>query len=175
MPRRAAEEVKAVILRVINTTPMGSFRQMSTNEMSRILKEDYGLSEKDSKKVSTQIRKSGPLHRAWKDAFATGRFAQKNGRPPRDLDNLEFPPGSAQQAVSSAGSLPSGAPHYSYASGGEPMAKRIRPNSEVAHSQSASPMMGPMMAGPMAGPMAVRLGGGMVGPAAGRLSAGPGP
>ena len=60
------------MLDVINSTPCGTRRCMSTSEMSRILREDYALPDKDAKKVATQIRKSGPLHLAWKDAFAVG-------------------------------------------------------------------------------------------------------
>jgi hypothetical protein len=89
MPRPSNEQCKAAIMQVIHLTPEGTLRPMSSNEMSRILRQEYGLSEKDSKKVSTQIRKSGPLHHDWKRAFVTQRFSQKNGRPPRDLLSTE--------------------------------------------------------------------------------------
>ena len=65
---------------VIDTTPEGTGRPMSASEMQRILC-DMGIPAAEVQKVTTQIRKNGPLHTAYKDAFATGRFKQKNGRP----------------------------------------------------------------------------------------------
>ena len=76
MPRPSNEQVKTAILQVIHMTPEGSLRPMSSNEMSRILRQDYGLCDRDSKKVPTQIRRSGPLHHDWKRAFKT----QRSGR-----------------------------------------------------------------------------------------------
>ena len=40
-----------------------------------------GIKEKEARKVATQVRKGGPLHAKWKEAFSTGRFVQINGRP----------------------------------------------------------------------------------------------
>ncbi len=39
-----------------------------------------GLAESQAKKIFSQIRKGAPLHNEWKDAFATGKFFQRNGR-----------------------------------------------------------------------------------------------
>ena len=90
MPRPSNEQVKTAILQVIHMTPEGSLRPMSSNEMSRILRQDYGLCDRDSKKVPTQIRRSGPLHHDWKRAFKTQRFSQKNGRPPLSDESSSY-------------------------------------------------------------------------------------
>ena len=80
MPRIGSAVVKNGIQMVIDTTPEGTGRPMSASEMQRILC-DTGIPAAEVKKVTTQIRKNGPLHTAYKNAFATGRFTQKNGRP----------------------------------------------------------------------------------------------
>ena len=80
MPRIGSAVVKNGIQMVIDTTPEGTGRPMSASEMQRILC-DMGIPAAEVQKVTTQIRKNGPLHTAYKDAFATGRFKQKNGRP----------------------------------------------------------------------------------------------
>ena len=79
---RGATELKEAILKVIAETKPGAQRPMSTNEMTRIAME-MGIAAPEAKKVPTQIRRGGPLHNEWKAAFSSGRFFQKNGRPPR--------------------------------------------------------------------------------------------
>ena len=80
---RGATELKATIRQVIKETPIGTLRPMSTNEMAKIAM-DRGVSADEARKMPTQIRLGGPLHEEWKDAFTSGRFLQKNGRPPRE-------------------------------------------------------------------------------------------
>jgi|MDSY01.2.fsa_nt_gb hypothetical protein len=99
MPRPSNEQVKTAILQVIHMTPEGSLRPMSSNEMSRILRQDYGLCDRDSKKVPTQIRRSGPLHHDWKRAFKTQRFSQKNGRPPLSDESSSYEGGGEDEGV----------------------------------------------------------------------------
>ena len=79
---RGATELKEAILKVISETKPGAKRPMSTNEMTRIAQE-MGIPPQEAKKVPTQIRRGGPLYNEWKAAFSSGRFFQKNGRPPR--------------------------------------------------------------------------------------------
>lgn len=64
---------------VIADTPPGSNRMMSAGIMVELIVE-RGLALHLAKRLYSQIRKGAPLHNEWRDAFAEGRFHQRQGR-----------------------------------------------------------------------------------------------
>jgi hypothetical protein len=82
VPYHGAGEVLKAVRSLIDSTPVGSARPMSTSTMIKILIDD-GMIKGMAKKLPSQIRRGGALYQEWKDAFSTRRFVQKLGRCPR--------------------------------------------------------------------------------------------
>ena len=81
-----AESLRQFIIGVIDETPVGTLRYMTTNEMGLLAFENGvgGFSSLQSavRAVRSQVRPSCCLQRQWLDAFNSGRFRQGFGRPP---------------------------------------------------------------------------------------------
>ena len=78
--KKDSYKCKNGISKIIKKTPLKSFYPMSHKKMIEMLIDD-GMHPNEAKKVSTQVRKGGPLYLEYKQAFNDKRFLQINGRP----------------------------------------------------------------------------------------------
>ena len=82
----SVKSLRQFIIDVIDETPVGSLRYMTTNEMGLLAFENgvggFSSLQNAVRAVRTQVRPSCCLQREWLDAFNSGRFRQGFGRPP---------------------------------------------------------------------------------------------
>jgi hypothetical protein len=79
VPYHGAAEVHAGVRKVIDSHKPGDQTVMSASIMVGILS-SMGITEVMANRLYSQIRKGGPLHEEWKQAFASGRFYQRCGK-----------------------------------------------------------------------------------------------